>query len=233
MNIGIVSLAAVPMRKEPSDRAEMVNQILFGETFDVLEEQEKWTLVQLHHDSYQGWIDRKQWDYASGIADVRNCNTALFEVIPENGRDRILPMGALSSEYFPAETDPLHSLVDTARLFLDTPYLWGGRNFMGIDCSGFTQVVFRARGKYILRDAYQQAEQGERVELGDAANGDLAFFANSSGRMIHVGILMVEDGETRIIHASGKVRIDRLDKEGIYNEDTASYSHQLHHLQRI
>jgi cell wall-associated NlpC family hydrolase len=113
--------------------------------------------------------------------------------------------------------------------FLNTPYLWGGRSVFGIDCSGFSQLVFKMAGKRLLRDACQQAGQGTPVKSDQAQAGDLAFFTNESGRVVHVGILL-EKG--LIIHAAGKVRIDQLTAEGIINVDTGLKTHSLSGIRR-
>jgi cell wall-associated NlpC family hydrolase len=111
--------------------------------------------------------------------------------------------------------------------------LWGGRSIFGIDCSGFVQIVYRVNGINLPRDAYQQAEVGELVDIENAKTNDLAYFANDAGKIIHVGIVIRNRNSIKIIHASGKVRIDILNKKGIYNEETKTYSHQLHSIKRI
>lgn len=124
-----------------------------------------------------------------------------------------------------------NDILTTANHFLNAPYLWGGRSLFGIDCSGFTQVVFKIHGKKLNRDASQQAKQGETVAFRSAAlGGDLAFFDNEEGRITHVGIMLNND---QIIHASGKVRIDLIDDHGIIHKETGRYSHKLRIIKRI
>ena len=197
---GYCFLSAVAMRRDPSDRAEMVNQLLQGDTFTILEQQEKWTLAKCDWDGYEGWIDNKQWHPTEDEANM-----------------------SVGSEESPA------SVAEST--YLGAPYLWGGRTIMGIDCSGLTQVCFRACGKRLLRDASQQATQGEMIpDLQQARRDDLCFFSNETGRIIHVGIYM---GGGRIIHSSGQVRIDSLTDEGIINNDTRQLTHRLHSIRRV
>lgn len=231
-------LAVIPMRKEPSDRSEMVSQILFGETMDVLDETEKWALVRLHHDQYEGWVDRKQIsDHNGSTADTSTPYyvKTLFANQNIGGSNLILPAGAVLNNSQGNTSSGNTSLKEYASMFLEAPYLWGGRTFMGIDCSGFTQVVFRLAGINLMRDAYQQAEQGELISfIEETHTGDLAFFENTEGKIIHVGIVLREgQGDIKIIHASGKVRTDKLDHLGIFNEEIGAYSHSLRIIRRM
>lgn len=193
-------LSAVAMRSDPSDRAEMVNQLLQGDTFEILEQQEKWSLVRCDYDGYEGWVDNKQWKSTTANPNM-----------------------SMGNETSPATYAEQH--------FLDAPYLWGGRTIMGIDCSGLTQVCFRACGIRLLRDASQQATQGLPIDsISHGRRDDLCFFCNPQGRIIHVGIYM---DDNRIIHASGQVRIDTLTPEGIFNHELNTITHRFHSIRRI
>lgn len=226
---GVCLLSSIPMRSEPTDRAEMVNQVIYGETFDILIQEVKWSKIKLHHDNYIGWIDNKQWKIFVGKKQsIKNLHFVSSHFSKKNRQ--ILPAGSIINFI---ETDNSKTVLQTAKLFLNTPYLWGGRTCMGIDCSGFTQIVFRIHHIFLLRDAYQQASQGKKISLKNIASNDLVFFQNKEGKIIHVGIAIKEKNTLKIIHASGKVRIDKLDEKGIYNEETQMYTHQLHSIKRV
>ena len=224
---GIAFLSVVPMRKEPSDRSEIVNQVIYGETFAILEQQEKWSKIRLQHDKYEGWIDNKQWQ----LLDKKNKETSqIVHATFIKNQGIFFPAGALVNFEMNANKK---KLLATAKLFLEAPYLWGGRTVFGIDCSGFTQIVFRIHGIELKRDAYQQQTQGKKVAYKNVQNNDLAFFANADGKIIHVGIIFLEKNEVKIIHAAGKVRIDTLSEDGIINETSKTRTHQLHSIKRI
>ncbi len=224
----VCTLCIVPMRAEPSDKSELISQILFGETFSIIESREKWSKVKNCIDGYEGFIDNKQL----GLTEVQNLIHAPLPV-PVFRQERFYPAGSLVdfSEEFPGWTD----IESCAKSFLGSPYLWGGRTHAGIDCSGFTQIVFRLMGKALPRDAYQQAECGEIISfIEEARSGDLAFFDNADGKIIHVGIILQKPDEhfPAIIHASGEVRIDTLDNEGIKKEN-GEQSHRLRVIKRM
>ena len=244
---GICNLAIAPLRVEPSDRSEIVSQVLFGEHFEILELQKMWARIKLHYDGYVGWIDVKQFrnisqsDYDSLCADAEILSGDLIEYVSDqNNMLMPVPLGSslaflnhdeINSEYYSYEglrtngIKPKDKIIETAFLYLNAPYLWGGKTPFGIDCSGFTQMVYRLNGYKLLRDASMQATQGEPLSfIEESEPGDLAFFDNDEGRIVHVGIIM---DDNYIIHASGKVRIDRLDHLGIFNADVNRHTHKL------
>jgi len=258
MSYGICHLSVVPCRKEPAGTSEMVTQLLFGEHYTVLEDREDWLRILIAYDQYECWISSKQHfpieETTFKLLQLQHpvLNAELVHVIANNDNHRILPLtiGAtlpgyidrqlkIENETFSfdgqvAYTDARKTakdLIETAYLFLNAPFLWGGKSPFGIDCSGFTQLLYKLNGYKLPRDAYQQVELGFPLSFVEEAEpGDLAFFDNEEGRIIHVG--MVLDNQ-QIIHASGCVRIDKLDHYGIFNLDTKKYSHMLRVIKRI
>lgn len=198
----------------------MVNQLLQGDTFDVLEQRAKWSRIRGDYDGYEGWIDNKQWKDSSKFQIPSSNADAAMGCKPQ--------ASAIGTGNLEIGASP--SAIALER-YLDAPYLWGGRTIMGIDCSGLTQVCFKACGIKLLRDASQQATQGKDVpSLSMAQRDDLCFFGNSEGDIIHVGIYL---GDGRIIHASGQVRVDPIDSIGIHHEGSPEYTHSLCAIRRI
>lgn len=236
-----ISVAVAPIRREPSDRSEMVSQGLYGEELLILEKQEKWAMVRMQADGYEGWVDCKQMVNSTMQREKRHLTASLTRCSFPDGGHQWLAAGsvvtedaALSNEQ-PVWKGSGADISHCAHEFLHAPYLWGGRTIMGIDCSGFTQLVMRLNGISIPRDAYQQAEKGNTVSfMEEAATGDLAFFDNQEGRIVHVGIVLrTAQTHVDVIHASGKVRIDALDHEGIFNRELSTYTHKLRIIKRI
>ena len=233
----IASVSVAPVRAENSDRAEIVTQLLFGESCDILEVDKNWTKIKIHFDGYEGWVDTKQ---VSPISDSdftkRKTKTVTENFInyQHNGEKTLLSIGSeieFDNQEDTKKNFDKENLKKTALEFLNVPYLWGGRSFFGIDCSGFTQIVYKVNGIQLPRDAYQQAELGEALNFVEEAEaGDLAFFENEEGRIIHVGIMLENQ---KIIHAHGKVRIDDLDCIGIFNKDQNKHTHKLRFVKRI
>ena len=237
MQKAVCTVTVAPVRAEAADKSEIVTEILFGESFDVLEVQKNWTKIKMHFDGYEGWMDTKQYRAISEndlqSRKVTTITEAFSSVMMNDGRT-LLSMG--SEVEFPAVAsrrshDMRESIALTAQEFLNVPYLWGGKSFFGVDCSGFTQLVFKIHNVKLPRDAYQQAETGEALTFVEEAQpGDLAFFENSEGRIIHVGIMLQDQ---KIIHASGKVRIDTLDSSGIFNKELNKHTHKLRFVRNL
>jgi uncharacterized protein YgiM (DUF1202 family) len=250
---GICNLAIIPLRAEASDKSEIVSQVLFGEHFEVLEQSKQWSRIKMQYDNYEGWIDTKQFqeitesNFKQLSADAIILNADLIEYVTAPSNLLIpIPLGSSLSflNYSEINTSnfdfegtktsgikPKKLLLNSAFMYLNAPYLWGGKTPFGIDCSGFTQMVYKLNGYKLLRDASQQATQGEALSfIEESEPGDLAFFDNEEGNIIHVGIIMENN---YIIHASGKVRIDRLDHLGIYNADSNKHTHNLRVIKKI
>jgi hypothetical protein len=235
----------------------MVTQLLYGETVKIYEEKKKdWRRAKTAFDNYDCWIDIKQVtiiteeEFEAINSDF--VSTELVDVVEMEGSKIVTPISLgstlpnlVNSTLTFAELDfsfeggsintsnLLHkdNLVGNAMMYLNAPYLWGGRSPFGIDCSGFTQVIYKLNGFKLPRDASQQAEIGDTLSfIEESESGDLAFFDNEEGNIIHVGIMLENN---RIIHASGKVRIDKIDHQGIFNVDTNSYSHRLRLIKKI
>ena len=241
---GICILPVIPMRKRKSDTSEMINQILFGESFKVLKKQNKWSYIELLHDQYQGWIDNSQYI----ITKKNTQNFIISNKKYSNIKIKSIKQTLLLGSFVPQNKqlraqinikENLHFCTikpfdiwfkKIANKYLNTPYLWGGRSPMGIDCSGYTQMVYRFFNIQLPRDAHQQEKKGAEVKnIQKIKVGDLAFFEKNKA-ITHVGVII---GKNKIIHASGKVRVDLIDKKGIFNLDSQSYSHKLKSLKRV
>ncbi|MFA5299826.1 MAG: C40 family peptidase [Lutibacter sp.] len=255
MHFGICNLSIVPVRIEPSDKSEMVSQLLFGEHFTVLEIHKKWSKISIAFDNYEGWIDTNQYLQISeeNYFEIEQSSNVLAGelidfVTDENEhfltitigaslpfyKDKNLKLGTVNYHYegqvFTGKQSK-ETLIAMATQFLNAPYLWGGKTPFGIDCSGFTQMVYKLCGHKLLRDAGQQATQGTVLSfIEESEPGDLAFFDNEEGVITHVGIMMKDN---YIIHAHGKIRIDRIDHSGIFNVDTQRHTHKLRVIKKI
>jgi gamma-D-glutamyl-L-lysine dipeptidyl-peptidase len=257
IDYGICRLSVVSVRKDPADITEQVTQLLFGDHYEVIEisKDKKWLKIRINFDQYTGWINTKQHQViAKEYYD--HINNAEFKITTDitasllyNKSPLMVLLGSIipisSAELFKMEEQfafngeaknlgqkrEFEYLRSIAQKYLNAPYQWGGKNPFGIDCSGFTQMVFKIVGYRLSRDAAQQAMQGKSIkDLAEAKPGDLLFFQNHESKVTHTGILI---GPEKIIHASGKVRIDHLNEEGILNLETKIYTHQLSGIRRI
>jgi len=254
---GICRLAIVPVRAAASDKSEMVTQLLFGDHYELLEVSgdKKWLRVKIHFDGYEGWVDAKQHAHISEAyftqinnSDYKICTDVTSSILYKKHHIAIV-MGSIlpiaTNELFKVEEQLAFNgeskslsqkrefdfLKQIAQKYLNAPYLWGGRSPFGIDCSGFSQIVFRIAGYSLPRDASQQINSGTVVNgLVESQPGDLAFFCNELGNINHVGILL---GDEKIIHASGKVKIDDISEAGILEAETSQLTHHLTALKRM
>jgi hypothetical protein len=258
MKFGISGLSIIPVRREPVEKSEMVSQVLFGECFEIMEELVGWCNIRLAYDGYEGWVDKKmitpltQASYRRMVSHPAAVTADVLTMAPQNERSIMLVAGSslpcwrpykrqfsIGRDIFDLRGRCLfgkiaslrETLVRQALMYFNAPYLWGGRSPFGIDCSGFAQIIYKMIGIRLPRDAAQQVLHGLSLTFVEEARpGDLAFFDNADGDIVHVGIIW-EKG--KIIHASGKVRIDDIDHNGIYNSDTHKYTHQLRVIKKI
>ena len=248
MTHGCCHLSIVPVRAIDNNRAEMVTQLLFGDVFEITDSVSDWVKIKMAFDNYEGWIDAKQYipinfEQYNTLKDKElNCLTDLVEYVVDKEKQLTTVLigssvegTALLGYNFEVNTSSgeikREKIVPTALLYLNAPYLWGGKTPFGIDCSGFVQMVYKTCGIKLKRDAYQQATQGQTLSfLEEAQPGDLAFFDNEEGKITHVGIIAENNS---IIHAHGKVRIDKIDYTGIFNSEIKGYSHQLRLIKHI
>lgn len=256
MKYGISELSVIPVRKEQLEQSEIVTQILFGETFQIIEENKDWTNIKVISDSYVGWInsncitklETEEYNFINNsttyisknlIGKIRNTGSKLFINIPfgstlPNFDHNTNSFTIKNSKYElinNSDTFKETSVIDYSLMFINAPYLWGGKNPFGIDCSGLSQIIYKALGHNIPRDANQQVNLGKTINfISDVIPGDLAFFDNEDGDIVHVGIILEKN---KIIHSSIKVRIDKIDQQGIFNTDLLKYTHKLRVIKRI
>jgi gamma-D-glutamyl-L-lysine dipeptidyl-peptidase len=259
MDYGISGLSLIPVRKEPSEKSEMVTQVLFGEHFEIFEEMVGWSHVRLAWDAYEGWIDSKMitplnvrtFNRLEKNAFAVTCD--IISIIPVTDEQNMMLVAgstlpvwrpylkefSIGSENYKAAGEVFYGnpkntrdvLITQALKYFNAPYLWGGRSPFGIDCSGFTQVIYKMIGLRIPRDASHQVKMGTALSFVDETKpGDLAFFDDEEGNIVHVGIIWKRN---KIIHASGKVRIDNVDQFGIFNVDLKRYTHKMRVMKNI
>lgn len=255
---GIITLPLVALRESDNERSELFSQLLFGERVEIIETRERWLFIRNFSDNYRGWIDRKMIETLTTSEEERitGATKYIFQV-PITLCDKttskekmFLPGGSIlyanqagactiGQETYSTDLSGLithdtisgERIISLAMQYLNAPYLWGGKSVFGIDCSGLVQVVYAMCGIQLDRDASEQIESGQPIDfLSEAKAGDLAYFENSEGRIIHVGILL---NSHQIIHASGWVKVETIDSNGIISAQTGKYTHKLRIIKRV
>ena len=239
-------MGLIPLRKEYDHKSEMVSQLLYGDCYKIIDRRKKWFKIRMEWDGYEGWITEPQTHQVSGETynEIISTDTIISGDIMNyiSNQDNLIFPILIGSDlrglkklnhtfngetYFPEPNKK--KLSKTAFMYLNSPYLWGGRTPLGIDCSGFTQIVYKINGLKLSRDAHEQANQGQTLSfIEESEAGDLAFFDDPEGKIVHVGLLLEDH---YIIHAHGNVRIDRIDQSGIYNGET--HTHKLRMIKKL
>jgi gamma-D-glutamyl-L-lysine dipeptidyl-peptidase len=242
----------VPLRSGPSHRSEILSEVLFGEKYVIVDQIDHWIKVETDFDNYQGWIDINHVQHSivqgNSCGHVLNKNLLCYKrdktkIVLEPGCDIYSPdfeekiffagnnVFTAGKEFNKSYITTSDSLPDTAMKFINSPYIWGGRIPSGIDCSGLTQLVYKIHGIKIGRNSWQQAESGTEISfIDETMPGDLVFFDDERGKISHVGMIV---SRGLVIHASGMVRIDSIDHQGIFRKEIESYSHHLRTIRRI
>jgi len=249
MQYGICPLSVVPIRMTADDAGEMISQLLYGEHFKVLEHRKLWSRIRVAFDDLEGWVSNHQiklieeeeyegiqssegQKYASDlISYVSDDSGILLPIVLGSSVQNIKVLPNTFEGDAVTSKKEKSDLLKTALLYLNAPFLSGGRTPFGIDNPGFTQMVYKINGYSIKRKASEQSTQGDALSfIEESEPGDLAFFDNKEGEIDHVGIIMKDN---YIIHAYGKVRIDRLDHTGIFNTETGGYTHSLRVIKKV
>lgn len=208
-------IAAASLRAAPRREAEQLDQLLFGELFDVLEAAGEYAWGRARRDGYVGFVEMGAIDFEPVVPThwVKALRTfafaepsikspargplslnALVTVIEHSGTmSRAARVGWIATAHLAPVGASLESPAAVAQAFLGTPYLWGGRESVGLDCSGLVQQALYACGRACPRDTDQQARLGKAVQSADLARGDLVFWRG------HVGMMM---DATHLAHAN-------------------------------
>ena len=239
-------MGLIPLRKEYDHKSEMVSQLLYGDCYKIIDRRKRWFKIRMVWDGYEGWITESQIHHvplevyneinstdtivSSDIMNyVSNKDNLIFPILIGSDLRALKKLNHTFEGEIYSPKPNKKKLSKTAFIYLNSPYLWGGRTPLGIDCSGFTQIVYKINGVKLSRDAHEQANQGQTLSfIEESEAGDLAFFDDPEGKIVHVGLLLKDH---YIIHAHGTVRIDRIDQSGIYNGET--HTHNLRMIKKL
>lgn len=230
MERGICRVSVAPIRSEADHRSEMVSQILYGETVEILEMEPAFMRIRMNFDSVEGWVEKTQISLDIDESPKTEVLSLPYFSFKSKDGNVLLSAGSEVPETS-LDNSGTQSLSETALMFLNVPYLYNGRSFFSIDNSGFAQLVYKIHGHPLPRNVEHQAELGSVLDfIEEASAGDLAFFEDAEGKISHVG-LMLENQQ--IIHAYGKIRIDELDSSGIYNKELRQHTHKLRFVKKL
>lgn len=237
-NQGICSLSTIPIRRDKSHESELVTELLFNETYEIIETDKEWLKIRICDDGYEGWIKSLQHKVItdSDYDIIKSSSSFIINEPVCRYKGLTLSFGSIVYErtectnQIPEGFEPDIMIINAKKL-LGIPYRWGGKTVFGMDCSGFTQLCAKTAGYMLPRDASQQIKHGNLIYFAQESQpGDLAFFKNEEHNIVHTGILL---SNNEIIHSSGKIRIDSFDQTGIFNKESGQYSHFLTAIKRL
>tara|TARA_B100001142_G_C14345685_1_gene659874 strand:+ start:3246 stop:3953 length:708 start_codon:yes stop_codon:yes gene_type:complete len=184
--------------KTSSFKSELVTQAIQNEILEIQDEDKNWYKVR-QWDNYESWIHSF---YVTEMNVTETFN--YFHPYSLNIENVKFINKRFKSKKFFSD----NNLINTAKEFLGIPYLWGGKSYIGFDCSGFVQTVFFDFGIDLPRDSYQQINYEGLVEIkySEVQAGDLLFFLDNK----HVNHVAISIGNEEIIHSSGYVKIEKL-----------------------
>jgi hypothetical protein len=229
VNALLATAAVVPVLATPSLSAEQVTQLVLGEGAEVLDHRGAMLQIRTVLDQYDGWVhegyvrrlhlgDVEAWLSTAAWSEGALLRDGTGTAIRAPHRARLLLEGSSRvrlpdgdvGEILGGSIRPYHDVILAGlaeqpatwawREFAGAPYLWGGVTASGIDCSGLVQTTFLARGVPLPRDARQQVESGQVIELSARREGDLLFFRGAdSDRITHVALQAADD---EIVHST-------------------------------